>query len=303
MSRLLFDTHCHLTDPRFAPDLAQILQNFEQDGLALALIPGYDAASSQAAALLASAHAALYCAAGIHPHDAGQWLHGAGQVAGQACGQIDTQGAGRADWQTMAQADGHPAIQATAQIGLQPAAQIAALLAHPKCVALGEIGLDYHYPDIDKTVQMQAFEGQLELACAHQKPVIIHMRDAEGDTLPTLKRFCNRLPGGVMHCFSGSAETAKTALDMGFYISFAGSVTFKNARRVQEAAGYVPLDRLLIETDAPYLAPEPHRGARSCPAYVAHVADKLAEIKGLPSETLRRATLANGLALFGIKHG
>ena len=142
--------------------------------------------------------------------------------------------------------------------------RLAALLASPKGVAVGEIGLDYHYDDTDETAQKRAFCAQLELADSLGLPFIVHSRDAAADTLQILKDNRAKLShGGVMHCFSGSPETAKEYLKLGLYISFAGPVTFKNARRLDEVAKIVPADRILAETDSPYLAPEPLRGTNA----------------------------------------
>ena len=165
--------------------------------------------------------------------------------------------------------------------------RIAALLSSPKGVAVGEIGLDYHYDGTDEAAQKRAFAEQLDLADALGLPFAVHSRDAAQDTLNILKDNKGKLShGGVMHCFSGSPETAKEYLKLGLYISFAGPVTFKNARRLDEVAKIVPADRLLAETDSPYLAPEPVRGTLNTPLNVVRVYEKLAALRGEDAEEL-----------------
>ena len=166
-----------------------------------------------------------------------------------------------------------------------------------KCVAIGEIGLDYHWLPFDKDKQIDGFNRQIDLANQLKLPISVHCRDATEDTLKVLK---SNLPKfqGVMHCFSGSVETAKILLDLGFYISFAGTLTFKNARNLVDVAKYVPLDRCLTETDSPYLAPTPYRGSINSPSLVPLVARRLAEIKALDEETLACAVLTNAKTLF-----
>lgn len=172
--------------------------------------------------------------------------------------------------------------------------RLAELLAHPKVVAIGEIGLDYHYDFSPREVQREVFSRQL--AMAGGKPVIIHTREAWDDTLRLLREHAGLT--GIFHCFSGGPEEAEQVLGMGFHISFAGVVTFPKALRVQEAARMAPSDRLLIETDAPYLAPVPKRGRRNEPAFVIETARRLAELRGEPLEQMAAATTANFLRLF-----
>lgn len=176
--------------------------------------------------------------------------------------------------------------------------RISELLSHPKCVALGEIGLDYHYEDdVPKEIQRLWFEKQCALAAERDIPVIIHDRDAHEECLETVKKYRNR---GVFHCFSGSAEMALELVRLGFYISFTGVLTFKNAKKTIRACEAVPLSRLMIETDCPYMAPEPYRGNRNDPGYVRYTCEKLAEIKGIPVEEAASATSENARILFGI---
>lgn len=178
--------------------------------------------------------------------------------------------------------------------------RLCTLLRWPAMAAVGEIGLDYHYEKAPRAVQLKTFEAQLGLAVELQLPVIIHCREAEEDAAPLLERFGPLLPGGVMHCFSGDAAFAERCLDWGFHISFAGNVTFPNAAALREAACAVPLDRLLVETDSPYLAPQPVRGKRCEPVCVVHTAKVLAGLKHIDEEEFAGRTTRNAMELFGI---
>lgn len=173
-----------------------------------------------------------------------------------------------------------------------------AISENPKIRAVGEIGLDYHYDGYDREKQIKLFREQLELACELDMPVIVHSRDACEDTLVLLREF---KPKGVVHCFSGSAETAKEILKLGMYIGFTGVLTFKNAKKALRALAEVPLDRLLLETDCPYMAPVPFRGKRCDSSMIAYTAQKAAEIKGIPVDELLEITCRNGMALYNIQ--
>jgi len=174
------------------------------------------------------------------------------------------------------------------------------LAGEPKVVALGEMGLDYFRNLSPKEVQQRVFREQITLAKELGLPIIVHDRDAHGDILNILKEEGAGKAGGILHCFSGSWEMARECINLGFYISFAGPVTFNNAGRLREVVAKVPLEQMLVETDAPYLTPEPHRGKRNESAYVAHVAAKIAEIKGLDYEEVAKVTFINGKKVFGI---
>lgn len=176
---------------------------------------------------------------------------------------------------------------------------LAELCKHPKVVAIGEIGLDYHYDFSDRTAQMKAFRRQMEWACESDMPVIIHDREAHGDVHAVLLDYPEVT--GILHSYSGSAEWARQLVARGWYISFSGVVTFKNASKILDAAKTVPLDRLLIETDCPYLAPVPMRGKRNTSLYVRYTAEKLAELKGMRVEELASVTAENAKRIFRIK--
>lgn len=170
---------------------------------------------------------------------------------------------------------------------------------HEKVVAIGEIGLDYFHKDVTPEVQKHWFERQMELAYEVGLPVVIHERDAHGDAMEIVRRWADKVPG-VFHCYSGSAEMAKELVSLGWSLSFTGVVTFKNARRAIESIEAIPLDRIMIETDCPYLAPVPFRGKRNHSGYVPKVAEKIAEIKGLTTEEIARITMENGRKFFRI---
>ena len=197
-------------------------------------------------------------------------------------------------------ADSHPCFYATVGVHPHDAAKataatlehLAALLQHPKVLAIGEIGLDYHYDFSPREVQRQVFTSQLHLAAKALKPIVIHTREAWDDTLRLIDG--NPPPrGGIMHCFTGGEEEARQALERGFYLSFGGVVTFPKADNVRAAARMTPDDRLLVETDAPYLAPAPHRGKRNEPAFMVETVRRLAEIRGVPPEEIAGLTTRN----------
>ena len=169
---------------------------------------------------------------------------------------------------------------------------------NPKIRAIGEIGLDYHYEDIPRDIQKQAFRAQMELARELGLPVIVHERDAHEDGMKMVEEFPEVT--GVFHCYSGSLEMAKWLINRGWYIGFTGVLTFKNARKAVEVAANLPLDRLVLETDCPYMAPEPFRGKRNDPGKLYRMAEKLAQLRGLPLEEIRRITLENGKRLYRI---
>ena len=199
-------------------------------------------------------------------------------------------------------AESHAAIHATVGVHPHDAAKatpenfpkLRELLRHPKVVAMGEIGLDYHYDFSPRDTQRAVFTEQIALAREARKPIVIHTREAWDDTIGLLREHWapSGLPG-IMHCFTGSAAEAEQALALGFYISFAGVVTFPRATNVHEAARITPSDRLLVETDAPYLAPVPHRGKRNEPPFVVDTARRLAELRGVSPEEIASLTTAN----------
>lgn len=190
----------------------------------------------------------------------------------------------------------HPDDAARVDDGL--VAMYRQLAAHPKVRAIGEIGLDYYYEDVPREKQKEAFRLQMELARELGLPVIVHQRDAYGDALEIVDQFPEVT--GVFHCFSGSLEYARELVRRGWYLGFTGVITFKNARKAVEVAQWAPLNRLLLETDCPYMAPEPFRGRRSDSTMVIKMAEKIAQLQGLPVEDVARATRENAARLFDI---
>ena len=169
---------------------------------------------------------------------------------------------------------------------------------NPKIKAIGEIGLDYHYEDIPRQIQLRAFRAQMALARELGLPVIVHEREAHGDGMAVVEEFPEVT--GVFHCYSGSVEMARELVKRGWYIGFTGVLTFKNARKAVEVAADLPLDRILLETDCPYMAPAPYRGKRNDPGYLYRMAERLAEIRDLPVEQIHRITMENGRRLYRI---
>ncbi len=209
----------------------------------------------------------------------------------------------------LALAERHP--QLWASVGVHPdnadceepdLARLVALADHPKVVAIGETGLDYYWQKDAPEWQRERFRTHIRAARKCGKPLIVHTRSAADDTLRLMREEGAAEAGGVMHCFTESREVAEAALDLGFYISFSGIVTFKNAKDLKAVAQYVPLDRLLIETDAPYLAPVPHRGKTNEPAWVVHVAEEIARLRNEPLERIEAATTENFFRLFRHAH-
>jgi TatD DNase family protein len=249
----LVDSHCHLDDPQFEPDRQAVIDR----------------------ALAAGVTSMLAIGSGDGPPD----LEAAVRLA-------DTYDC---LWATVG-VHPHDARKAVPETWRR----LEQLLAHPKVVAVGEIGLDYHYDNSPRDQQRAAFIEQMSIAAGARKPIVIHTREAWEDTWRLLAEHWAPLGlGGIMHCFSGGAEEAYRALDMGFHLAFGGVVTYPKADRVREAARITPMDRLLIETDAPYLAPVPMRGKRNEPAFIVETARRLADLRGEPLEALATATANN----------
>ena len=254
----LFDTHCHLTDERFTEDFDQVIARMNEVGVHRAVVIG-DASDDDAPAALS------------------------------LCERFDN---------FYAAVGVHPHVASAWDDGR--AALLRGYLAHPKAVCLGEIGLDYHYDLSPRDRQLEAFEAQLDIALEMNKPVALHIREAHGEATEILRaRFqSGKLPRCLLHCYSGSWESAKIYLDLGLYISLTGAVTFKNAPKLAEVAEKTPLDRLLVETDCPYMAPVPLRGRRNEPAFIVHTVEKIAQLRGMAPEALAEATYENANRAF-----
>jgi TatD DNase family protein len=260
----MVDSHCHLADPAFAGDLEAVVARARAAGVtsALCVLAADEPSELAHATRVREVWPAVRFAAAIHPHRAGAY-------------------GGRAD--------------EAAQVARDAATGSAA-------AAIGEIGLDYHYDFAPRDVQRDVFAAQVRLALELGKPVVIHTREATADTFAVLREVGAGRVRGVMHCFSGSVDEARLALDLGLFISFAGILTFPKAGAVRTVAAFVPEDRVLVETDAPFLAPVPHRGKRNEPAWVAETLKALASEKGLTVEEAGARVTSNFGALFGREH-
>ncbi len=255
----LTDTHCHMDFRDYDKDRSAVLARAWDAGLERILIPGIDLQTSQAAIRLAERSAEIYAAVGMHPNSAQKW-------------------------------DVH---------NLRLLDEMA---AHPKVVAIGEIGLDYYRDRTPHPLQKRVFREQLEMAEYLNLPVVVHTRNASSEDhaciTETLDILAESQVSGVLHSFSGNLKEAKRTLDIGFYIGITGPVTFKKAVELREVVAAVPLDRLLIETDSPFLTPVPNRGKRNEPAFVRIIAEKISEIHNQPPEAVAEITAANARRLF-----
>ncbi len=285
----LIDSHAHLDFPRFDTDREAVIARARETGVVAILDVGTDLASSRAAVALAQQHDFIYATVGVHPHDA----------------------------KTIT-----PAVLDA----------LRALARHPKVVAIGEIGLDYYRDRSPRPVQRRAFADQLALAAELGLPVVIHSREAHDDVLAALREWGSSPAGGlegrlapppvgglegrlapppvggteggpgVLHSYSGGPDRLAEVLELGFSIGISGPITFPKANRLRAVAAAVPLERLLVETDCPYLTPLPYRGRRNEPAYVRHVAEAVARARGVSLETVAQATTSNTCRLFGISY-
>ena len=258
----MIDSHCHLADEAFQDDLEMVVERARAVGVdgALCVLDATDKAEATRAARVATLWPAVRFAVGVHPHQAGAF------------------------------ADRLDEIEAHLR---------AAIGSRPGTCAVGEIGLDYHYDFAPREVQKDVFRRQIRVAHETGRPIVIHTREADADTLAILTEDGVPRASGVFHCFTGDVAMAERAVELGFHVSFSGIVTFRAAGAVRAAALVVPEDRLLVETDAPYLAPVPHRGKRNEPAWVGRVVEILAEVRGVTPDALGARTAAAFEGLFG----
>jgi TatD DNase family protein len=261
---ILVDSHAHLDAPQFKDDLGQVLARAERESVGAILTIGclnQESDTVDRFLRLLESKSYFFGAAGIHPHDARLFD-----------AELET--------------------------------KCRRLCEHPKVIGWGEIGLDYYYNHSSKERQRQAFRKQIRLAKSLEKPIIVHMRDAETETLRILgEEYAEGSSenSGIMHCFNSSSEVAERCIAMGFLISFGGILTFKKSDELRATASRLPEDCLLVETDAPYLAPVPYRGKRNEPAYVKRVAEQLASLRGREFEEIAQITTANFLRLFNLR--
>jgi TatD DNase family protein len=263
---MLIDTHCHLTFPQLRDDVDGVIQRAEQAGVTRLITIATDPTDAAAAVELTRRFDNVRYAAGIHPHEAGK----VGEDELAALESYHTRGPG-------GDADRCP-------------------------IAVGETGLDFHYDFAPRDVQERVFRRQVELARRVERPIIIHARESESDVCNILSDYPDLAGRVVFHCFSGDVEMARRIFDMGLWVSFTGVVTFRNAAAIQAAAKFAPADRFMVETDSPYLTPEPKRRTRpNEPAYVVWTARYLAELRGEPYDTLVQTTTANAERFFALQ--
>ena len=261
---MLIDSHCHLHDAAFAGEVEVVLERARQAGVERVITIGTDLADSKAAIALAETHPNVFATIGIAPH-------------------------------------------AESPFGVETIHTLRELARHPKVIALGEFGLDYHYNMWPREIQWDVFTQQLTLAAELNMPVVIHNRDADDDMLAILADFAarqtSRVERGVMHCFSSTVGMAQQCAALGFMISIAGPLTYPKPRALPEIVRALPLDVLLVETDAPYLSPQGHRGKRNEPAFVRAVAAKIAETRAESFEHVAQTTTSNAERLFSLGTG
>lgn len=257
----LVDTHCHLNFESYDTDRTGVLKRAHEAGVTTVIIPAIDLETSRQIPDLCVSHDGLYAAVGIHPNS-------------------------------------------TADFEASHIEMLQEIAVHKSVISIGEIGLDYHWDKSPKSQQFRAFEAQLALAAKLQLPVIIHNREATEDTLAILAAWVGSLPeplknrAGVLHSFSGDLAAAERAIALGFYLGFTGPITYKNAEETRRIAAAVPVDRLLVETDGPFLTPIPHRGKRNEPSYIPLIIERLAAVRQISSEVLAAVTTANAFQLF-----
>jgi len=277
-STMLIDSHAHIQLKNFDNDREAMFARAQKAGVERIITIGFDLETSMGAIRLAEQYDFIYATVGMHPHDA-------------------------------------------KLLNNEIIARFRELARHPKVVAMGEMGLDYYRNLSPRSFQQKAFEAQLRLAQELNLPIIVHDRDAHEDIMETLRQFVGKVPlggiplrgkgregkggkgenkPGVLHCFSGDIEMAKEAIDLGFYISIAGPVTYPKSLSLQRVAREIPLDSLLLETDCPWLAPQFRRGKRNEPAYITVIAEKIAELRGVSVKVIADATTVNVETLFGI---
>ncbi len=264
----LIDTHAHLTDARYVEDMSEVLNRSRQAGIDQIILASTNEedclASIKLSREITTADLAVWCSVGIHPHDAKTYTD-----------QTDSK---LRDWISDRKAN--------------------------RIVALGEIGLDYFYDLSERDVQKEVFRKQLDIAYAYTIPIVLHERDATKDVLDILREYKSKdmlcQKPGVCHCFSGSVETAQILLSYGFYLGFDGPITFKNSRHAPLVIERTPMNRLLTETDCPYLTPVPFRGQRNEPAYISYIVEKMAEIKAVSVNEMADQVMNNASELFGI---
>ena len=258
---MIFDTHAHYDDEAFQEDRAELLNSMTENGVAKIVNVGASLRGARDTYKMMQEYEFVYGAIGIHPDHAGE-------------------------------------------LSIPVMIELRDMLKHEKAVAVGEIGLDYYWDKESHDLQKYWFQKQMELALDMNLPIVVHSRDAAQDTFDGIKRFHAGKPGfagGVIHCYSGSVEMAREYVKLGYHIGIGGVVTFKNARVLKEVAEAVPMEKIVVETDCPYLAPTPYRGKRNSSLYLPYVIEEIARIKGMNPEDVEKATYENACTLYRLK--
>lgn len=267
-----FDSHAHYDDEKFNDDREKLIQLIYESDITKFMSAGYDEKSSELGLKLAKKYKFIYTTSGISPNDVKENMEKTEEKISK--------------------------IESLIQQEIKDSKESN---RYSKIVGVGEIGLDYYWNNENKEIQKYAFERQIEIANKYKLPIVIHTREAVMDTIDILKNTKIAQYKGVFHCCPLNRELVKEALKLGFYISFSGVITFKNSKNAEEIVNMVPLDRILIETDSPYLSPEPKRGQRNDSRNVKYVAERIAELRNLPIETIAKNTYQNAEKIFSIK--
>lgn len=261
---MIFETHAHYDDEAFQEDRDTLLKSMKTAGIEKIVNVAANIQGCRDSLALSETYDFIYCSIGVHPSD--------------------TEGLTEEDLQWM-----------------KTLCQNNSIRQGGKVVAVGEIGLDYYWPEPDAAIQKKWFEAQLQMAADTKLPVIIHSREAAKDTYEIMKSMHAEDIGGIVHCYSYSVEMAKNYLDMGFYFGIGGVVTFQNARKLVEVVEYLPLEKIVLETDSPYLAPVPNRGKRNTSLNLPYVVQKIAQIKGITEQEVMEQTTANAYNVYGLQ--
>ena len=298
----LFDSHAHYNDEKFEQDREEILKKVYESGVTDLVCAGYDVTSSKKAVEIAQKHDFIYAIVGISPNDIPevsklQNIEERQNIENKEVSFYAISDNTKIEGLEQGKIRKNDNFERKLEEQLK---EIETLAKMPKVVAIGEIGLDYHWNQENKEEQKQAFIKQIELANKLNLPIVIHTREAIFDTLEILKKEICPNKKGIFHCCPLNLDLIKEGLKLGFYISFAGPITFKNSKNAEEAIKTVPLDRILIETDSPYLAPEPVRGTRNDSSNVIYMAEKIAKVKQIPIEEVAKSTYENAKHIFQI---
>ena len=289
----IFDTHAHYDDKAFDGDREALLAALPRSGIARVVNIGASLASCKRTVALMEKYDYIYGAIGVHPSETaeleGQSLNAREQQSPEAPAARERQSPEAPAARERQSPEAPAAREQQSPEAPDVLEQLRAMCRHEKCVAVGEIGLDYYWDEPAREIQKKWFVRQLQLARECALPVVIHSRDAARDTADIMEAEKAGEIGGVIHCYSYTKETARTFLDMGFFFGIGGVLTFQNARKLKEAAEYIPMDRIVLETDCPYLAPVPFRGKRNSSLNLPYVVSALAQIKGISEEEQERA--------------